>query len=93
MNMHFTGRVILICPDCETHLVNVASCGERYHCTDCELTLIRQNEGFGLHRFGEVIGTCTLEQILMQVHWQPAAWMPAHANSRRTLVAAVTCSE
>ena len=73
----FSGNIALICPDCGTHLVNVASSGERYHCQDCDLRLAREGETFKMMRYGETVGQLAVEDVEIQVTWRIQAL--AHA--------------
>lgn len=66
----FSGNQALICPDCGTALVNLAPNGERYHCSDCDLRLLREREAFRLVRFGEVVGQLPIEEVEVQVTWR-----------------------
>ena len=66
----FSGNVSLICPDCQTHLVNVAPSGERYHCYDCDLRLMRDGDRFLMIRFDEAVGTLPVEEVEISVTWR-----------------------
>ena len=66
----FSGNIALICPDCGTHLVNVASSGERYHCHDCDLRLKREGDAFQMVRYDEIVGQMPVEEVEIQVTWR-----------------------
>jgi hypothetical protein len=70
MSQTYAGKLALICPDCQTHLVNVAPSGERYHCHDCDLRLMRDGDEFLMFRFGETVGTLAIEEVEISVTWQ-----------------------
>jgi hypothetical protein len=76
MNRNFSGNIALVCPDCANRLVNVASHGERYHCLDCDLRLLREREQFLLIRDGEAIGRLSAQDVGMQVIWRHDALAP-----------------
>lgn len=65
-----SGNIALICPDCGTHLVNVASSGERYNCHDCDLRLVRDGDNFQLVRYDEPVGQMAVEAVEVQVTWR-----------------------
>lgn len=73
MTRAFSGNISLICPDCANHLVNVAPNGERYHCSDCDLRLIRNREQFVLMRDGASVGEMGVEDVEVKVTWRPMA--------------------
>jgi hypothetical protein len=66
----FSGNIALVCPDCGTHLVNVASSGERYNCHDCDLRLVRDGDKFQMLRYGEVVGQMPVEDVEITVTWR-----------------------
>ena len=66
----FSGNISLICPDCSTHLINLVPSGERYHCPDCDLRLVRDGENFNLIRYGEAVGAVAVEDVEAQVTWR-----------------------
>lgn len=66
----YSGAIALVCPDCQTHLVNVASSGERYHCHDCDLRMMRDGDAFMMVRFGETVGTMPVEDVEVAVSWR-----------------------
>lgn len=74
----YSGKVSLICPDCDTHLVNVAAGSERYHCHDCDLRLQRVGDQFRMIRFGETVGSLPVEEVEISVTWR--AQELAHAG-------------
>lgn len=67
----FSGQIALICPDCQTHLVNLAPHGERYHCYDCDLKLVREREQFLKMRLGEVVGAIAVDEVGLHMTWRP----------------------
>ncbi|HEY9722342.1 MAG TPA: hypothetical protein V6D47_10025 [Oscillatoriaceae cyanobacterium] len=73
MNRTLSGNISLICPDCAMHLVNLAPNGERYHCTDCDLRLVREKDAFQLVRDHEVVGQIPVEEVEVQVTWRVLA--------------------
>ena len=73
MTTSYTGQMALICPDCGTHLVNLAPASERYHCPDCDLRLVRHRDAFLTVRYGEVVGQLPVEDVRAQVTWRLAA--------------------
>lgn len=73
MHRSFSGNIALICPDCATHLVNLAPDGERYHCADCDLRLVRDKDQFHLIRDKEVVGQIAIEEVEVQVTWRMLA--------------------
>jgi hypothetical protein len=70
MSNNISGNIALVCPDCRTHLVNLAPNGERYHCSDCDLRLVRNGEEFQIIRFGDVVGTMPVDDVEVQVVWR-----------------------
>jgi hypothetical protein len=70
MQKTFSGNLALICPDCGTHLVNVAASGERYHCADCDLRLVRDADQFLMVRYGDTVGRLGVDDVEMQVTWR-----------------------
>ena len=66
----FSGNLALICPDCGTHLINLAPHGERYHCSDCDLRLVRDDEQFCLIRCGDTVGHLGVDDVEVQVIWR-----------------------
>lgn len=70
MSTNFSGNIALICPDCGTHMVNLVPSGERYHCTDCDLRLVRDGDEFQLVRFSETVGRVAVEDVQAQVTWR-----------------------
>lgn len=69
----FRGNIARICPDCSNHLINLAPNGERYHCSDCELRLIREDDRFRMVRFGESLGHVQVDEVDVKVTWRPLA--------------------
>jgi len=67
----FSGQIALICPDCQTHLVNLAPHGERYHCYDCDLKLLRERDTFLKVRLGEVVGRLAVAEVELHMTWRP----------------------
>lgn len=73
MNRAFSGNISLICPDCSNHLVNLAPNGERYHCSDCDLRLLRDRDQFVLIRDGACVGEMGIEDVEVKMTWRQLA--------------------
>lgn len=73
MHRSLSGNIALICPDCGMHLVNLAPSGERYHCTDCDLRLVRERDQFQMVREHEIVGQMPVEEVEVQVTWRVLA--------------------
>jgi hypothetical protein len=73
MDKSISGNISLICPDCSNHLVNVAPNGERYHCSDCDLRLMRDRDQFVLFRDGLSVGAMGVEDVEVKVTWRQLA--------------------
>ncbi|MEB3198743.1 MAG: hypothetical protein VKP62_16220 [Candidatus Sericytochromatia bacterium] len=73
MKHTYSGLLALECPDCETHLVNLAPHGERYHCPDCDLELYREVDHFAKVRMGESVGLISVNEVKLQVIWRAHA--------------------
>ena len=77
MSNTFSGNIALICPDCSNHLINPAPSGERYHCADCDLRLVRSGDRFTLIRDGEVVDALAVEEVQVTVTWRTLELVPA----------------
>lgn len=73
MEHAYSGNIARICPDCENHLVNLAPNGERYHCADCDLRLIRDRDQFKMVRCDEIVGAIAIDDVEVKVTWRRLA--------------------
>lgn len=73
MEHAYSGNIVRICPDCENHLINLAPNGERYHCADCELRLVRERDQFLKVRYGETVGVIDVDDVEVKVTWRVLA--------------------